>query len=85
MRMILPKRVKVHVGKRLEFVYKTVTILQKFHSRENSHLRELYTDAPRTCGKTHEKIITIKNNDPSKKDVMKISPATVLSLNCSPG
>jgi hypothetical protein len=57
---ILPKRGRVHVGKRLEFVYKTVTIFQKFHGTENSHSREKVAGTPFVRGKTHYKITIYK-------------------------
>jgi hypothetical protein len=64
--MILPKRGRVHVGKRLEFVYKTVTILQMFRGREKFA-------SPLLC--LVELIIeqiAIKNNDRPKLAVMKL-------------
>jgi len=68
---ILPKRGEVHVGKRLEFLYKTVTIMQKFHSRENSY-PERRTPTPLFCAvKPTIDLIPMKNNDPPRMDVMK--------------
>jgi hypothetical protein len=83
--MILPKRGRVHVGKTLEFVYKTVTILQGF-TEEKTLIVERSTPTPLLCVvKLIIQLIAIKNNDPSRMPVMEIGLAKVSSMNCSRG
>jgi hypothetical protein len=72
MSTILPKRGRVDVGKRLEFVYKTVTILQKFHrARKVSSKRKLHRCPVLGVEKLTIRTITVKNNDLPRMDVMK--------------
>jgi hypothetical protein len=65
------KGVRVRVGNRLEFVYKTVTILQKFQRREKSHLGEKCTDAPDLYRRTDAHNNIYEKQRLARIDVMK--------------